>query len=125
MAEDMTEVPRRISVSEDTLARHLAEMELRLRIYFDEQLRHKADSHDLLELARRIVILEQARVARDRGDFTDAQLLTLDQRVKYLATANSTEEWTSRGRAIAVLSVSIAVMMFILSAFLAIHGIYG
>lgn len=119
MAEDSN---NRISISEERLRAALAEMELRLRIWLDEQLKHKADTATLLEVVRRVGDLEVNRQARDRGELTQAQVLFIDDRIDERAATRTSQGWSSRERWMAVASVLIAAAMFVLSIVIAFHG---
>ena len=113
---------RRVNVSRDALRADLAEMELRLRIFIEAELRGKASQFDLNEIQKRVKDLEDLRRARDRGELTPA----LERQVRALAHAEadleSTREWTGRERFLAVVSVLTAATMLLLSILLAFHG---
>lgn len=119
MSED---TPSRITVSRDALRADLAEMELRLRTYFDEQLRHKANAADLASLALKVERLDQLRSDRDRGEFTPAATRAMRSLIEEINEESSDKEWTSRERLMAVLSVLTAGTMLVLSILLAVHG---
>lgn len=108
------ETPSRISVSRDTLRAELAEMELRLRVFFEAQLQGKADKADLIELKLAMSKFEQ-------GEFTTAMHRTVDERIEDFVGAKSTREWTSRDRFISVVQVFTASAALILSLGLAAH----
>ena len=114
MADD-TPASNRISVSRDALRAELAEMELRLRIYFDEQLKHKASAAEFAELSLRFM-------ARERGEFTDAQVASMRTIARDIAKAADDAEWTPRQRLFGAASALACVGMFILSTLLALHG---
>jgi hypothetical protein len=54
----VAEEPRQISVSRDALRADLAELELRLRGYFDASLAQKANHNTVIELTKRIDLHE-------------------------------------------------------------------
>ncbi len=116
------ETPSRISVSRDTLRAELAEMELRLRIYFDSQAATKADKAELASLTLRVLDLETLQRARDRGELTIAQQRLIDDRIENATTARISQGWTGRERWAGMVSVFIAAVMFILSILIAVHG---
>lgn len=109
------EIPNRISVSRDALRAELAEMELRLRIYFDEQLKHKASAAEFAEMHLRFI-------ARERGEFTDAQISAIRGLAHEAARVRSDAEWTPRQRLFGAASALACVGMFVLSTILALHG---
>lgn len=109
------ESPSRISVSRDALRAELAEMELRLRFYFDDQLRHKADSGPVVELALKVDAL-------DRGDFTDVHRRALTEFVEGLTAARTDRAWTGKERLMAVLSTTVTLAALLLSVLVALHG---
>jgi hypothetical protein len=109
------QAPKQVSVSRDALRADLAEMELRLRIYFDEQLKHKADAAEVIEHS-----LTLSRFAK--GEFTQAQVLTMEDIVETVLTERTTRGWTTRERWFGVLTVIIAVVSFILALSAASHG---
>ena len=113
---------QRISVSRDALRADLAELELRLRVFIETELYKKADRADMVEALTRIKELEDLRRARDRGELTPA----LQREVRALARAETEQEasreWTGRERLLAVMSVTTAGAMALLSILLAIHG---
>lgn len=112
----MSEDPTRITVSRDALRADLAEMELRLRFYFDEQLKHKADSAPVIELMRKVDAL-------DRGDFTDVHRRALAEFIEEHTIVQQGATWTRRERLIAVLSVCATITSLMLSVGLALHGV--
>lgn len=120
MADETT--PNRINVSRDALRADLAEMELRLRVYFDNQLQHKADKSELAGLIVRVNDLEKSRQARDRGDFTHAQSRAIASLAQEQADLRTDRGWTSRERAFAVVGLFITLSALALSAFSAFHG---
>ena|SRR4249920_2669198 len=113
---------RLLSVSRDALRADLAEMELRLRIFIEASLHQKANQSDLVELILRVKELENLRRARDQGELTPA----LQREVRALARAETdleeAREWTGRERFLAVISVTTAAAMLLLSILLAFHG---
>lgn len=122
MAYDDGEGIRRVSVSRDALRADLAEMELRLRVFIEAELRGKANQYDLVELGKRVKDLEDLRRARDRGELTPA----LERQIRSLASAEDdleqAKDWTGRQRVMAVVSLLIAATMLFLSILLAIYG---
>lgn len=106
----MAEEPTRITVSRDALRADLAEMELRLRVYFDSQLVHKADAGMVAELALRVDGL-------DRGDFTDVHRRALTDFVEGVTQQRIDRGWTARERLLGVVSIAIAVLAFGLSVY--------
>lgn len=81
-------------LNRDALRAELAEMELRLRIYFDDQLKHKADGAS-------VISLELAMDKLERGDFTDAQARAIDGRVNAILGARGERAWTRRDQVFA------------------------
>lgn len=104
------EAPNRITVSRDALRADLAEMELRLRVYFDDQLRHKAD------LAT-VVLHAQALDALGRGEFTDAQTRSITEIAEHVLEENTGRTWTKRERWIGVVALVLTVLSLALSAY--------
>lgn len=105
----------RISVSRDALRADLAEMELRLRLYFDERLNHKTDTGVFSEYALRLDKL-------DRGEFTEVHRRALAAFVADQLASRSERGWTRKERWLGVLSVAGTIAMLILSIALATHG---
>jgi len=105
----------RITVSRDALRADLAEMELRLRVYFDEQLKHKADAGHVAEMALKLDSL-------DRGDFSPVHERALQEFVEGVIDKQLDRSWSRRERGMAVMSAFIAVVTFLISTGLALHG---
>lgn len=112
MNEEM-DAPRRLSISEETLRLQLAELELRLRIFFSEQLAKKADALDCELNASRLDALE-------RGDFTPAHRRALEGVVATEFLKGTTMTWTRRERVIAVISLLVAAVMLFSNVYVAI-----
>ena len=105
----MSEEPARITVSRDALRADLAEMELRLRVYFDEQLRHKADSGEFAKLALRVDQM-------DRGEFTDVHRRALVDLIEAQSQEREDRSWTFKQRVGGFITAVTAVGTLILSA---------
>lgn len=99
----------RITVSRDALRADLAEMELRLRLYFDERLNHKADTGALAELALKFDRL-------DRGEFTEAHRRALDEFVDRRLDVRADAGWTRRERWAGIAATLIGVVSLALAA---------
>jgi hypothetical protein len=100
--------PRTVTVSRDALRADLAEMELRLRLYFDEQLKHKADTATVIEHS-----LALDRFAK--GDFTTAQTLAIEEIIDQSFSERVARGWTTRERWFGVLTVLVVVLSFLLA----------
>lgn len=100
----------RISVSRDALRADLAEMELRLRVYFDDQLRHKQDSAPFIELALKVDAL-------DRGDFSEVHRRALTEFIESTQRVRQDRGWTARERIIGVVAIIVAVVSLGLSLY--------
>lgn len=109
------DTPSRISVSRDALRAELAEMELRLRIYFDEQLKHKASSVALAELALKVS-------AHERGEFTPAWKEAVRSIAEEEARTRSADSWLPKGRVATVMAAVGGFGYFILAIYLAVGG---
>ena len=109
----MADEPSRISVSRDALRAELAEMELRLRIYFDEQLKHKASSVELAELALKVS-------AHERGEFTPAWEEKIRTIAEDVARQSSADSWLPKGRVATVMAAVGGFGYFVLALYLAI-----
>lgn len=94
----------RISVSRDALRAELAEMELRLRAYFDTQLANKVDQSAL------------------QGD---NQRRWTEDIVYQVLDAHERRGWTRRERGLALLNICMTVAMLVLSVVASIYGIRG
>ncbi len=112
MADD---APSRINVSRDALRADLAEMELRLRLYFDEQLRHKADAIPVYKMSDKLDAL-------DRGDFTPVHRRALVELFESLVDGHNETSWTWRERVLAVTSTAVTVMSLALALVVAFKG---
>lgn len=103
---------QRISVSHSLLRAELAEMELRLRIYFDEQLKHKADAAPFLVLSAKVEAL-------DRGDFTPVHRRALIELIEQQGAVATDKQWTSRERIFGAIAVLVAVVSFAFTVYVA------
>ena len=112
MADDQ---PSRITVSRDALRADLAEMELRLRLYFDDQLRYKADRGAFLDVALKLDQL-------DRGDWTPVHKRALIELIEEQTAARSDKGWATKERVIAVASALTGMIAFVLSTTIALRG---
>lgn len=111
----MSDETGRISVSRDALRADLAEMELRLRTYFDERISHTASAESVRDVSHRLGSLE-------RGEFNEAQTRTIRATVETVLSEESAAAWSPKERLLAMLSTSVALAMLVLSVILAIHG---
>lgn len=102
--------PMRLSISEETLRLQLAELELRLRIFFAEQLEKKANAVDVAANTARLDALE-------RGDFTPAFQRSLHEEVVKEAMESSGTVWTKRERMVMVIGLIVTVIMLSLNAY--------
>lgn len=100
-ADDTT----RITVSRDALRADLAEMELRLRLYFDERLAAKADQTAVLVNTTHLTDLR-------RGEFTDAFRRAIVDIVEHESAIVQDRGWTKRERLIGVLAMVLAIASF-------------
>lgn len=110
MSEDMEGHPRRLSISEETLRLQLAELELRLRIFFAEQLEKKANAIDVAANSARLDALE-------RGDFTPAFTRAVHEQVVAEAFSSSGTVWTRRERMVMVIGLVVTIIMLSLNAY--------
>lgn len=99
------EEPTRITVSRDALRADLAEMELRLRLYFDERLSTKAEAASLERLSGQMIDVR-------RGEFTDAFKRAIVGIVEETQDELSDKGWTRRERLIGILAMILAVVSF-------------
>lgn len=106
----MAEEPARLTVSREALRADLAEMELRLRIYFDEQLKHKADAAPVAELALKLDAL-------DRGDFTQVHRRALTEFVESVTQRRIDRGWTARERIFGAVAILVAVLSLVFSVY--------
>lgn len=113
MSEEVA--PGRITVSRDALRADLSEMELRLRIYFDDQLRHKADLGIFNEVRNKLDAL-------DRGEWTPVHRRALVSLIEEQSTAKTDREWSNKERLLAVFGSMVATSMFVLSLVIAVRG---
>lgn len=97
--------PTRITVSRDALRADLAEMELRLRLYFDERLSTKADAVTQVRLESQMADLR-------RGEFTDAFRRSVVSIVEDAQEELTDRGWTRRERMIGVIAMVLAVVSF-------------
>jgi anti-sigma factor RsiW len=109
----------RITVSRDALRADLAEMELRLRLYFDDALKKKASAAEVAIIRADVKVLNDALAARDRGEFTKAQMLALDEHLE----AAGERAWTWRQQAATVVSAGSAAIALLITIVLALHGV--
>ena len=105
---------KRVTVSRDALRADLAEMELRLRVYFDSQLQHKADAGTVTELTLKLDKL-------DRGEWTEVHRRALEELIKGQERKESDKSWTSRERTIGVLVVIMTLVSLVASLWFSTH----
>ena len=106
---------QRISVSESTLRAALAEMELRLRVYFDEQLKHKAEQGDYAILAAQVNAL-------DRGDFTPIHERALTEFIDNHLSQQADRGWTARERRLGVVAILLTALMLMASVYFGVRA---
>lgn len=106
---------QRITVSESTLRAALAEMELRLRVYFDEQLKHKAEQGDFAVLASSVNAL-------DRGDFTPVHERALTEFIDNHLSQQADRGWTARERRLGVVAILLTALMFAASVYFGVRA---
>lgn len=106
----------RITVSRDALRADLAEMELRLRIFLEDRLNHKADQIDVTELALKLDKFEQ-------GEFTVAQTRSIEEVINGRMSSKDDKSWTNRERIMGVVSLLTAISMLIISVAFSFHGV--
>ena len=87
------ETPRTISVSRDALRADLAELELRLRSYFETALAQKANAHTVEELTKRVDLHEA-------GIFPPAWELKIGNQIESKMLAHITSITPERDRQI-------------------------
>lgn len=114
MGEQNDQSPKRLSISEEVLKLQLSEMELRLRIFFSEQLGKKADDVDVRMLAAKVDAL-------DRGDFTPVHARALSEFIKKEAASATAGAWTKRERLVMVIGVVLTLLMFSLNLYVVTH----
>lgn len=103
----------RLSLSEERLRAALAEMELRLRIYFDEQLKHKADQSQ--------VLLNTALLSSiDRGEFSPSHRRALAEFIDEHMSEKRDEGWTATQRIMGVVGICFVIFSFTLSFYVAV-----
>ncbi len=107
-----------ITVSRADLRADLAEMELRLRIYFDDQLKHKADIAQVIEHG---LLLDRL----GRGEFTAAQTNSIEAIIAGTLTERTDRGWTTRERWFGILTIFVALGSFLLAILVATHGWSG
>lgn len=105
----------RISLSEAKLDAALVKMELRLRIYFDEQLKGKADT-------AAVVILQSEMAAMQRGDFSPAFRRSLVEVVEQQGVSAADRTWTRRERAFGAVGAFVAVIALMASLYFGIQA---
>jgi len=105
----------RITVSRDALRADLAEMELRLRVYFDEQLKHKADASTVAANSQQLQDLR-------RGDFSPAFRRTIEEIAIDAMNERTDAGWTSRQRLIAVVAICVAVLSLLTTLYAVTHA---
>lgn len=106
----MADEGARLTLSEERLHRALAEMELRLRIYFDDQLKHKADTTPVLELQSDVRAL-------NRGDWPPAFRRALAEFVEEQGVVSSDRAWTARERIMGAFAVLLSVIALVSSLY--------
>jgi hypothetical protein len=110
---------QRISISEERLKRNLAEMELRLRVYFDERINDiretKASATDLALLAVKVDAL-------DRGDFTDVHRRALTEFIEEHGAQQEGRIWTRNERWFGAIGIFIAVVMATVSIYFGLQA---
>jgi hypothetical protein len=105
----------RLSISEERLRYNLSELEWRLRAYFDEQLRHKADIATVEEVKQHIRALE-------RGDFTPSAQRALTDIIESTLAGEGDSKWKGWQRIISVCAIMVAICSFILTAAVTLGG---
>ena len=110
----MTDDP--LTLGREMLRAELAEMELRLRIYFDERLIRKAD-------AGLVTSLELSMDKLERGDFTTAQLNAIDARIRAVANAGGDIRWTRWQQVGSLTGAVTTVGMFLLYVLVFVKGL--
>lgn len=110
----MTDEPRAITVSRDALRADLAEMELRLRVYFDEQLKHKADIATVVEHGLKIDNWS-------KGEFTPAMNRAIEELVGEMLTSRTDRGWSMRERWFGMAMIMVTILSFTLALVLAGH----
>lgn len=111
----MADETGRISISEEKLKIALLEMEARLRIYFDEQLKHKAEQATVVELTHHMG-------AQRRGEFNPAQVAVMKELVTGVLEAQEDRGWTRRERMVAVIAVAISALALIFSVYFGVRA---
>lgn len=106
----MADGETRISVSEEKLNLALAQMELRLRIYFDEQLKSKQDTGPFALLALTVDKL-------DRGDFTPVHERALTDFIESVLDEKTDRGWNTRERLFMTIGVIATVISLALSIY--------
>lgn len=105
----------RISVSRDALRADLAEMELRLRTYFDLQLKGKADTSQVNMNTGQI---QEMR----RGEFTPALKRSIEELVADTVGALAERGWTSKQRILGVVAVCVSVCSLALAIYVSLNS---
>jgi len=106
-----------ITVSRDALRADLAEMELRLMNAIRTELANKASVAD-------VILLQAQAAAFARGEFTVAQLRSIDARVEEVAADKGDRAWSRWSQLTAILGTSVVTASILLAAALA-HGGLG
>lgn len=106
----------RISLSEARLEAALAAMELRLRVYFDEQLKNKAAATDLLVLKAQVDAL-------DRGDFTEVHRRALTEFINEHRAEREGQVWTRNERWFGAIAVFLSALAVAASIFFGIRSV--
>ncbi len=114
----MDESAKPITISRADLRADLAEMELRLRIYFDDQLKKKADTGIVAEHA---IALEKL----GKGEFNAAQTNAIEVILTGTLTERTDRGWTTRERWFGILTIFVALGSFLLAILVATHGWSG
>ncbi len=114
----MDESAKAITISRADLRADLAEMELRLRIYFDDQLKKKADIGNVTE---NTLALEKL----GKGEFNDAQRNAIEVLISNTLVQKTDRGWTTRERYFGILTILVALGSFLLAVLVATHGWSG
>lgn len=115
MSEEVEGHPRRLSISEETLRLQLAELELRLRIFFAEQLEKKANALDL-------ELLKDRATAVESGVLTPAMRRSMVELIEEENDRSATSTWTSRERLVMVVGMLVTVAMLAISGWVVTHA---
>lgn len=115
MSEAESTGHKRLSISEETLRLQLAELELRLRIFFSEQLEKKANAADVVANTARLDALE-------RGDFTPAFQRSMQDEIIREGVYSKGTIWTKRERMVMVVGLIVTIIMLSLNAYIVYHS---